>query len=65
LVVPTLNSASAVGTTTEQVTNQSPDILLATGTQISLRYPGILDAHSWFTPTSRISVTGRLAIASG
>lgn len=40
LVVPTLNSASAVGTTTEQVTNQSPDILLSTGTQISLRYPG-------------------------
>lgn len=40
LVVPTLNSASAVGTTTEQLTNQSPDILLSIGTQISLRYPG-------------------------
>ncbi len=40
LVVPTLDSASTVGTTTEQVTNQSPDILLSTGTQISLRYPG-------------------------
>lgn len=40
LVVPTLNSASDIGTTTPQITNQSPDILLTTGTQMSLRYPG-------------------------